>query len=124
MVGCDESIAQTSQSHGSYMKECPFAGNQLGTDGICPAVVDCDLMPQEVCYEDDGSPSDNNDTDDERMAPFKDESEENWRTSYSCCERTDKHDMMIDISQYSMWSANSSLNIPIGAACHMQSLVF
>ena len=42
---------------------------------ICPAVVDCDQMPQEVFYEDDGSPSDNNDTDDERMAPFKVESE-------------------------------------------------
>ena len=39
---------------------------------ICPAVVDCDQMPQEMFYEDDGSPSDNNDTDDERMAPFKD----------------------------------------------------
>ena len=42
---------------------------------ICPAVVDCDQMPQEVFIEDDGSPSDNNDDDDERMAPFKDESE-------------------------------------------------
>ena len=51
------------------------AGNQLGTDGICPAVVDCDQMPQEVYYEEDGFLSDKNDTDDERMAPFKDESE-------------------------------------------------
>ena len=42
---------------------------------ICPAVVDCDQMPQELFYEDNGSPSDNNDTDDERMAHFKDESE-------------------------------------------------
>ena len=40
----------------------------------CPAVADCDQMPQEVFYADDGSPSDNNGTD-ERMAPFKDESE-------------------------------------------------
>ena len=39
---------------------------------ICPAVVDCDQMPQEVFYEDDG---DNHGTDDERMVPFKDESE-------------------------------------------------
>ena len=46
----------------------------MGTDGICPAVVGCDQMPQEVFYEDDGSPSDNNDTDVERMAPFKGES--------------------------------------------------
>ena len=42
---------------------------------ICPAVVDWDQMPQEVLNEEDGSPSDKNDTDDERMAPFKDESE-------------------------------------------------
>ena len=47
----------------------------MGTDGICPAVVDCDQMPQEVYYEDEGTPSDNNDTDDERMAPLQDESE-------------------------------------------------
>ena len=35
-------------------------------------------------------------------------------------------DMMwwLNISQYSMWCANSSLNLPISAACHMQSLVF
>ena len=39
---------------------------------MCPAVVDCDQMPQEVFYDDDGSSSDNNDTDDTRMAPFKD----------------------------------------------------
>ena len=37
----------------------------MGTDGIGPAVVDCDQMPQEMYYEDDGSPSDHNDTDDE-----------------------------------------------------------
>ena len=30
---------------------------------------------KEVFYEDDGSPSDNNDTDDERVAPFEGESE-------------------------------------------------
>ena len=42
---------------------------------ICPAVVACDQMPQEVFCKDDGSPSDNNDTDDERMAPFNNESE-------------------------------------------------
>ena len=40
---------------------------------ICPAAVDCDQMPRELFYEDDGSPSDSIDTDDERMAPFKDE---------------------------------------------------
>ena len=33
---------------------------------ICPVVVDCVQMPQEVFYEDDGSSSDNNGTDDER----------------------------------------------------------
>ena len=48
---------------------------------ICPAAVDCDQMPQEVFYEEDGSPSDNNDTDAERMTPFKDGSEYDWRTS-------------------------------------------
>ena len=31
-------------------------------------------MPQEVLCEDDGSPNDNNDTDDERITPSKDES--------------------------------------------------
>ena len=41
---------------------------------ICPAVVDCGQMPQELFNEEDGSPSDNNHSDDERMAPFKDES--------------------------------------------------
>ena len=30
-------------------------------------------------YEDYGSPNDNNDSDDERMAPFKDESEKDWK---------------------------------------------
>ena len=50
MVGCDKSIAQTIQSHGSYGSVpiwTSHAGNQLGTDVICPAVVDCDQMPQE-----------------------------------------------------------------------------
>ena len=61
--------------YGSVPIWTSHAGNQLGTDGICPAVVDCDQMPQEVYYEDDGSPSDNNDTDDERMPLLKDESE-------------------------------------------------
>ena len=42
---------------------------------IFPAVVDCDQMPQEVFYEDDGSPSDDNYIDDERMAPYKDDSD-------------------------------------------------
>ena len=32
-------------------------------------------MPQEVLYEDDGSPNDDNDTDDERNTPSNDESE-------------------------------------------------
>ena len=32
-------------------------------------------MPQEVFNEDNGSPNDNNDTDDERMAHYNDESE-------------------------------------------------
>ena len=77
MAGCDESIAQTSHSHGSYMEVCPFGHHMLGTSWtqmeICPAVVDCDQMPQEL-FNDDGSPSDKNDSDDERMAPFKDES--------------------------------------------------
>ena len=78
MVGCDESIAQTSQSHGSYMEVCLFRHHMLGTSWaqmeICPVVADCDQMPQEVFNEDDGSPSGNIDADDERMAPFKDES--------------------------------------------------
>ena len=36
----------------------------------------CEQMPQEVFCEDDGSPHDDNDTDDERTTPSKDESEE------------------------------------------------
>ena len=36
----------------------------------CPAEVDCDQMPREVFYEDDGFPSDNNDIDDKRMTLF------------------------------------------------------
>ena len=35
----------------------------------------CDQMPQEVLCEDDGSPNDDNVTDDERITPSKDESE-------------------------------------------------
>ena len=49
MVGCDESIAQTNESHGSHMEVCPFGHHALGTSWaqmeICPAVVDCDQMP-------------------------------------------------------------------------------
>ena len=41
---------------------------------ICPAVADCDQMPQKLFNEEDGYSSDNNQSDDERMAPFKDES--------------------------------------------------
>ena len=48
------------------------AGNQLSMDGN---VSNCDQIPQEVLCEDDGSPNDDNDTDDERMTPSKDESE-------------------------------------------------
>ena len=114
MVGCDDSIAQTSQSYGSYMEVCPFGHHMLGTSlaqmEICPAVVGCNQMPQEMFYEDDGSLSDNNNTDDERMAPFKDaQINMIW---------------WLNISQYSMWCAYHSLNLPISAACHMQSLVF
>ena len=61
------------------MEVSPFGHHMLGTSWaqmeICPAVVDCDQMPQEVFYEDDGSHSDNKDTDDERIALFKNESE-------------------------------------------------
>ena len=31
MIGCNESIAQTSQSHGSHMEVCPFGHHMLGT---------------------------------------------------------------------------------------------
>ena len=91
---------EACQSHGPYMEVCPFGQqhtrNQLSMDGNFPTVVDCEQMPQEVFYEDDGYSSDDNDTDDERITPSKDESEYDWRTSYSCYERTDKHDMMIE----------------------------
>ena len=53
------------------MEVCPLGNYMLGTSWaqmeICPAVVDCDQMPQEVFYEDDGSPCDN-------ICPAKDES--------------------------------------------------
>ena len=55
-----------------------------------------DQMRHEVLCEDDGSPSDDNDTDDERITPSKDESEYDWSICYSCYERTDKHDMMTE----------------------------
>ena len=48
------------------------AGNQLSMDGN---FSHCDQIPQEVLCEDDGSPNDDNDTDDERITPSKDESE-------------------------------------------------
>ena len=61
------------------MEVCPFGHHMLRTSWaqmeICPAVVDCDKMPQEVFYEVDRSPSDNSGTDDEPMTHFKDESE-------------------------------------------------
>ena len=53
-------------------------------------------MPQEVLCEDNGSPNDDNDTDDECMTPSKDESEYDWRMPYSCYERTEKHNMMTE----------------------------
>ena len=78
MAGCDDSIAHMSHFHGSYMEVCPFGHHMLGTSWtqmeICPAVVDSDQMPPELFNEEDGSRSDNNESDDERMAPFKDES--------------------------------------------------
>ena len=48
------------------------SGNQLSMDGN---FSHCDQMPQEVLCEDDGSSNDDNDTDDERIKPSKDESE-------------------------------------------------
>ena len=42
--------------------------------GHFPAVVDSDQMPPEVFYEDDGSPSDDNDIEDKCMTPSMDES--------------------------------------------------
>ena len=56
----------------------------------------CDQMRHEVLCEDDGSPSDDNDTDNERITPSNDESEYDWRIFYSCYERTNKHDMMTE----------------------------
>ena len=59
-------------------KVCPFGHHMVGTSWtqmeICPFAVDCDQMPQELFSDEDGSPSDNNHSDDECMAPFKDES--------------------------------------------------
>ena len=52
---------------------------------ICPVVADCDQMPHEMFDKYGGSLSDNNDTDDERMAHFKDVNKKHWRTSYLCC---------------------------------------
>ena len=49
-----------------------------------------------VFYEDYGYPSDYNDIDDKRMTHSKDESDWDWRTSYWCYERTDKHNMMTE----------------------------
>ena len=48
------------------------AGNQLSMN---VNLSHCDQMPQEVFFEDDGSPNDDNDTDDECITPSKDESE-------------------------------------------------
>ena len=48
------------------------AGNQLSMD---VNLSHCDQIPQEVFFEDDESPNDDNDTDDERIPPSKDESE-------------------------------------------------
>ena len=48
------------------------AGNQLSMD---INFYHCDQMPQEVLYEDDGSPNDDNDTGDERFTHSNDESE-------------------------------------------------
>ena len=48
------------------------AGNQLG---MGEKFSHCDQMPREVLCEDDVSSNDDNDTDDERITPSKDESE-------------------------------------------------
>ena len=44
----------------------------MGMDGN---FSQCDQIPREVLCKDDGSPNVNNDTDDERITPSKDESE-------------------------------------------------
>ena len=90
---------------------------------ICPAVVDCDQMPQEVFYEDDG---DNHGTDDERMVPFKDEVNKIEGLLTRALNALINITWRLNPSQYmySMWCVDSSLNLPIGDACHMQSWVF
>ena len=45
------------------------AGNQLSMGG---KFSHSDQMPQEMLCEDDGSPNDDNDTDEERITPSKD----------------------------------------------------
>ena len=75
MSGCDEKT-QASQSWLIYgnmpIWTTSYAGNQLSMDSN---LSHCDQTPQEVVFEDDGSSNDDNDTDDERIAPSKDESE-------------------------------------------------
>ena len=56
------------------------AGNQLGTDGNLYCCGWLWSNATGMFCEDYGSPNnDNNDSDDERMAPFKDESEKDWK---------------------------------------------
>ena len=50
----------------------PHVGNQLSMD---VNLSHCDQTPQEVFFEDDRSHKDDNDTDDERITPSKNESE-------------------------------------------------
>ena len=96
------------------------AGNQLSMD---VNLSHCDQIPQEVFFEDDESPNDDNDTDDERITPSKDESEYDWRMPYSCYEHTITIIWWLNISQCSVWCSNSPFNWLISAACQMQPWV-
>ena len=75
MSGCDEQ--NSSESIMAHMRKYAHLDNI-----ICWKPVEhgwifshCDQMPQEVFCEVDGHPNDDNDTDDERIIPYKDESE-------------------------------------------------
>ena len=113
-------LAQASQSWLISMWTTSHAGNQLSMDEI---FSHCDQMPQEVLCEDDGSPNDDNDTDDERITPLRMKVNKIEVCLTHAMNATINIIWWLNIWQCSEWCSNSSFNLLIGAACQMQPWV-
>ena len=126
MSGCNESKAQASQFHGSYMEVCAFGKHHmLGTNWawreICTALVDCDHRKCSLKMKD-------------LLVATMTLMMNAWHFLRMKVHKiggrlTQAMNAAINIVwwlniwQYSIWCCNSSVVLPIGAACHIQSRV-